>query len=265
MKVKLAAIQMQSPMGKLKQNMDHAEAMIRDAASQGAKIIVTPECCLPGYCSNDIQFVWHEPGRDMEGPQFALDVNVVAKKVPGEETERFASLANELDVHLMVGLIESGEDGKFYNTSVLLNPPGEIALKYRKRHPWPMGEGTWATKGNLGVPVYETAYGKVACGICYDIQFDVPAQAAKQGVDLFLFPAAWTEESEEDAIEFFQTKLPQIARENKMALIFANRNVAKREWWRGSGRSSIYRRDGSIVACSSKEFEEDIVLAELDI
>jgi predicted amidohydrolase len=264
-KVKVAAIQMQSPMGKLKQNCDHAEEMIIRAASQGAKIIVTPECCLSGYSSNDIMFVWHDPSRHMEGPQFTLDVKVIAKTIPCDVTDRFAAISKKLGVYLVVGLIEAGDDGNFYNTNVLLDPKGQIALKYRKLHPWPLGEGAWASAGDLGVPVAQTEYGKLACGICYDIRHDVPEQVAKSGAEIFLYSAAWTDETEAEALDFVNVDLPAIARDNHFALVYSNRNVSKKEWWKGSGRSAIYACDGTILAGSDKELEEDIVIADIEI
>jgi len=265
MQVKAASIQMQSPMGKLKQNADSAEALITRAARDGAKIIVTPECCLSGYASNDIMFVWHDPSRPMEGPQFTLDVNVIAKKIPGEETHRFAELSKRLGVYLVVGLIEAGEDGNFYNTAVMLDPKGEMALRYRKRHPWPMGEGAWASPGDLGVPVAQTDYGKIACGICYDIRHEVPRLAAANGAEIFLYSAAWTDETDDNALDFVNADLPATAKDNHFALVYANRFVPKREWWKGSGRSAIYSRDGSVLAMSKKELEEDIVIADIEI
>lgn len=264
MRIKVASIQMESPMGELDANMDRAETMIRAAAAQGAKIIVTPECSLSGYCADDIRIVWHDPSRRVVNPQKGLDVTAIARRVPGRETDRFGLLAKEVAAHLVVGLVEAGDDGRFYNTSVLLDPCGEIALKYRKIHPWPLGEEPWAAEGNLGVPVVQTEYGNLACGICFDIRFEVPHLAAKQGADLFLYSAAWTDDTDEDARSFVTNDLPEIARENRMAIIYSNRNVKQKQWWSGSGRSAVYARDGAIVVHSEKELEEDIVIAEIE-
>jgi predicted amidohydrolase len=265
MKFKVASIQMESPMGEIDANCDRAQTMIRAAASMGAKVVVTPECSLSGYCSDDIHRVWCSPQHRVERPQSAVDVNQIARRIPGKDTEHFASLAKELGIYAAVGLVELADDGAFYNTNVLLSPNGEIVLKYRKIHPWPPAEQSWAADGNLGVPVVQTEYGKLACGICFDIRFEVPQLAAKQGGDLFLYSAAWTDDTEADARRFVRSDLPAIARQNQMAIVYSNRNVKQKQWWTGSGRSAIYASDGSILAQSEKELEEDIILAEIEI
>lgn len=265
MQVKVAAIQMRSIMGDAVGNAQKLEQTVIRAAEQGARLIATPECSISGYGADDLLTTWCVPERHTPKPQKGVDVRSIAEPIPGPITERFGQLSKRLGIFLNIGLIEDGGDGKFYNTSLLLDPHGQIALHYRKIHPWPLCEAPWATRGNFGVPVAQTVIGAIAAAICYDIRFDVPALAAKNGANILLYSAAWTDDCDEDAQRFVDQELPEAARDHRLALIYANRNTLEKQWWSGSGKSAIYAADGSILSQSMKEFEEEIVFATLRI
>jgi predicted amidohydrolase len=142
------------------------EVAVREAASQGAQIVVFPEEALSGASACD-------PCRLEGGP--CAEHRAFAETVPGPSTERLAALCAELDVHVQVGLPERDPDdpGVLYNAVAFIRPDG-IAGTYRKLHlghePW-VTEGITFTPGDR-LPVWETRYGPVGSIICFDFWFN---------------------------------------------------------------------------------------------
>ncbi|MCC6487359.1 MAG: acyltransferase, partial [Candidatus Hydrogenedentes bacterium] len=99
-------------------NLSKSEMMARNAAAQGAGLIVLPELHAgPYFCQSEdtSYFNWAEP-------------------IPGPGTERFGALAQELGVVLIASLFERRTAGLYHNTAVIFERDGSIAGKYRKMH-----------------------------------------------------------------------------------------------------------------------------------
>ncbi len=133
-------------------NLRRAEPMIRKAAAAGAKIVVTTECFLDGYAIAD--------------KSIPLETyRALGELIPeGKQFKRLAALADELDIHLVAGMMEA--DGqKRFNTAVLIGPDGRLIGKYHKQK---LGhEKARNTPGGDSL-VFETPYGRVGLMICAD-------------------------------------------------------------------------------------------------
>src|SRR5947209_5228645 len=110
-----AAVQMSSGADR-PANLARAEALVREAAGRGARLVVLPEV-----------FAWRGPR-----PEEAA----VAEPIPGPTTERLAALAHELAIHLSAGSLLEKTPGepRAYNTSCLFDPSGALVARDRK-HP----------------------------------------------------------------------------------------------------------------------------------
>ena len=97
------------------------EQYTRDAAAQGAQIILCPEACLDGYSLHDGSYTREQ------ALAFAEDAET------GPSIRKLRALTSELQVHLCIGFPER-EAGKLYNTAQLIGPAGQIVGKYRKTH-----------------------------------------------------------------------------------------------------------------------------------
>ena len=88
--------------------------------------------------------------------------------------QRFAALAAELNMVMILPIYEEDITGVYYNTAVVVDADGTILGKYRKHH-LPHLDRFWEKfyfrPGNLGYPVFDTAVGKVGIYICYDRHF----------------------------------------------------------------------------------------------
>ena len=166
-------------------NLDQAEAMVREAAGQGADLIALPE-------------VMHlRVGRAMADRY--LDV---AEPIPGPTTQRFSELAGALGVHLLLGSMveQSGDPQRTYNTSVLLAPDGSTLASYRKVHLFDvvMDDDNADRESDRYLPGNELVTAdvpacKVGLSICYDLRFGELYRAlALQGAKLIFVPANFT-------------------------------------------------------------------------
>jgi predicted amidohydrolase len=133
-------------------NFARVEPMIRKAAAGGAKIICTTECFLDGYAIADKSIPLQT-------------YRALGEPVPdGPFCTRLAALADELEIHLIAGMMEADGD-KRYNTAVVFGPDGNLVGKYRKQK---LGhERDRNTPGDRS-RVFQTPYGRIGVMICAD-------------------------------------------------------------------------------------------------
>ena len=112
------------------------------------------------------------------GPYFGITQDQkyyrYAEPADGPIVQRFAALAKELGMVMVLPIYEEEQTGVYYNTAVVVDADGTILGKYRKHH-IPHLDKFWEKfyfrPGNLGYPVFDTAVGKVGIYICYDRHF----------------------------------------------------------------------------------------------
>ncbi|MFD6354707.1 nitrilase-related carbon-nitrogen hydrolase [Nocardia tengchongensis] len=134
------------------------EDYARQAAAAGAKVICFQELFYgPYFCQlQDTKFYEY------------------AESVPGPTVDRFAALARELGLVMVLPVYEQEQPGLLYNTAAVVDADGRYLGKYRKHH-IPHVHGFWEKfyfrPGNLGWPVFDTAVGRIGVYICYDRHF----------------------------------------------------------------------------------------------
>jgi N-carbamoylputrescine amidase len=209
----VAAVQM-AMTDDLDHNVDAAERLVRDAAQQGAQIILIPEL--------------------FEGPYFCKDQLPEhldrARPLLGHPTvERFAAVAAELKIVLPLSVYERAGQALF-NTVVVVDADGTTLGSYRKSH-IPDGPGYtekyYFSPGDTGFRVWNTAYATIGVGICWDQWFPESARSmALLGAEVLLFPTAIGSEPPEptwDSSGHWQRVMQGHAGANLMPLVAANR------------------------------------------
>ncbi len=264
--VKVASIQCSSLMGKTSENTQKLIPLIREAALQGAKIIVLPETSITGYLSQDLKTNWKSSSlaqiNDKFTFPFQLDPALHAETCPGPITETFGKLSKELHVYITVPFLEkeskNGEE-LYYNTVCLMDKEGIIVAHYRKNNPWPSPEKFWATKGE-DLAVYESEYGKIGLAICFDIHF-ILSRYAKADIWALLYPIAWVG----DPFFWFRQQLPSLLKKSNVnfSIVGANWSVDKEEKWEGYGLSTIYGPFGEILSVNKNFIGDSIIYAEI--
>jgi len=160
------------------ENLAKAEQRIRQAASEGARIICLPELFLTHYfCQEE------------DSSQFRF-----AESIPGPTTKKLHKLARELEVVLIASIFERRMEGVYHNTAVVIDADGEILGCYRKMHipdDPRFYEKYYFTPGDLGVRCFHTRYARVAPLICWDQWFPEAARlAALAGAQILFYPTA---------------------------------------------------------------------------
>ena len=176
-KVTVAAIQMAcSP--DAAENRRTAEAMVRQAAGNGAQIILLPELFETPYFCQERRYASYELATTpAENPAIA----------------QLRKVAAELQVVLPVSFYEKAGTA-LYNSIAIIDADGSVLGIYRKTHipdDHFYQEKFYFTPGDTGFKVFDTAYGKVGVGICWDQWFPETARAmAVEGAEILLYPTA---------------------------------------------------------------------------
>jgi N-carbamoylputrescine amidase len=226
--------------------------LIEEAGSRGVNIL-----CL--------QEIFH-------GPYFCCEQDIkwygTAEEVPGPTTDRMAAYAKQYNMVMIVPVYEMAMDGVYYNTAAVIDADGSYLGKFRKvhiPHTWPgFWEKFYFKPGNLGFPVFETAYAKIGIFICYDRHFPECARIlALNGAEILFNPSATTSGKSQYLWELEQ---PAQAVANGVFIGANNRVGLEKPWEFGQFYGSSYFVDprGEILVKGSDAADE-VVIADLDL
>lgn len=254
--IKVSAIQMSMSEDK-SSNISKAERLVREAAANGAQIILIPELFEGLYFCKDMDkkyFSWAQP----------LEGNPLVK--------RFADVAKELGVVILISYFErSGEE--YFNSLVVADADGTIMDNYRKTH-IPDGPGYeekfYFKPGDTGFKVYKTAFGTIGVGICWDQWFCETARALTlMGAEIIFYPTAIGSEPEIhlDSKDHWQRVQMGHAATNTVPVVVANRygeEAGESCSLHFYGASFITDYTGAKIAEAGRDSEE-ILYAEFDL
>jgi N-carbamoylputrescine amidase len=235
-------------------NVARVEALVRDAAAEGAQVILPSELFEgPYFCreEKDAFFDW-------------------AKPVEGHPTiTRFQALAKELGVVIPVSFFE--RDGHaFYNSLAMVDADGTLLGIYRKSH-IPDGPGYeekfYFRPGNTGFKVWDTRFGKLGVGICWDQWYPECARAMMlMGAEILLYPTAIGTEPENpglDTKDLWQRAMIGHAVSNVVPVVAANR-IGTEGGQTFYGHSFIADHRGDRVAELGR-VDTGVIVADLDL
>ncbi|MFZ5754311.1 MAG: carbon-nitrogen hydrolase family protein [Bacillota bacterium] len=244
----VAAIQIDTQNNKAG-NLAKLEGFIDEAAARGARLIGMPE------------FVNYIGNREGELSN--------AETIPGPTIEFFAQKARQYGVWLHCGSIPEIIPGKrkVYNTSVLLNPAGEITALYRKIHLYdvqvvngPSMLESYTKKPGEEIVVAGTELGKIGLSICYDLRFpELYRIMALRGAEIVFVPAMFALYTGKD---HWEPLLRARAIENQYYII-APGQIGVKPAFQTYGKSLIIDPWGEVIARSSDK--EGIITAEIDL
>lgn len=258
--VTIGAVQMQCS-SKSEENLDKSEALVRKAAAVGANVILLPELFeLPYFCQE----------RRYEYYSYAAPT----EKNPA--VQRFASVAKELGVVLPISFYEK-DGNRLFNSVAMLDADGSLLGVYRKTHipdDHFYQEKFYFTPGDTGFRVWETAFGRIGVGICWDQWFPETARAlALNGAEMLLYPTAIGSEPilSCDSMPHWRRCMQGHAAANIIPVAAANRigsetvtpcaeNAGQASALRFYGSSFIADDTGEIVSSAGRE-EEAVLCA----
>ena len=256
-KINVAATQMACGWDR-EANLATAEKLVRGAAAQGAQIVLVQELFETPYFCQDQKPEYFELAAAFEG-------NPVV--------ERMSRVAKELGVVLPVSFFERARNA-YFNSLAMVDADGKVLGLYRKSH-IPDGPGYqekyYFSPGDTGFQVWQTAYGCVGAGICWDQWFPEAARAmALKGADILFYPTAIGSEPPPappvESRRHWQRTMQGHAAANVVPLVASNRiGVEKGEAGELTfyGTSFIAGPAGEIIAEASRDTEE-IITASFD-
>ena len=274
--IRVASVQFRHEPGDKEYNLGRVRHFVGEAAKAGAEIIVFPEMCLTGY--------WHvrKISRD--------EVQALSEPVPdGECTQELLRLSREHRMTIGAGLIERGDDGRFYNGYVVAMPDGRWA-RHRKMHEF---VSEFISDGDQ-FTVVDTPHGcRVGVLICYDNNIIENARAtALLGAEILLSPHQtggcnsvsphamkpidrdiWDRRAQDPAAceaelcgpkgrGWLMRWLPSRAHDNGMFLIFSN-GIGPDDDEIRTGNAMILDPYGRIIV-ESRAARDDMIVADLD-
>lgn len=256
-KVTVAAIQMTCTDSK-EQNIQKAEKLVRQAATDGGNIILLQELFETLYFCQK------------ENPEYYYLATTIEEN---QAIQHFKNLARELKVVLPISFYER-KNNVYFNSLVVIDADGSVLDVYRKSH-IPDGPGYeekyYFSPGDTGFKVWSTKYGKIGVGICWDQWFPEPARImALKGAELIFYPTAIGSEPEDptvDSQKHWQRCMVGHAASNLVPVIASNR-IGK-ETIDGSsitfyGSSFITDGTGEVI-CQGSRHKEEILMATFDL
>ena len=262
-KVKVSAIQIQVS-NCLEDNLNKVEAKIREAARNGANIILLPELFERQYFCQERRYEYYAYAKE------TLDNDAVKMAL---------ELSRELNILILVSFYELSGNST-YNTLAYVED-GKLLGTYRKTHipdDHYYQEKFYFTPGNTGFKVFDTKYGRIGAGICWDQWFPETARClALNGAELIFFPTAIGSEPilNVDSSSHWQRVMMGHAAANIVPVIAANRigletvepcieNGNQSSSLNFYGSSFMTDERGEIVASASKD-KEEILYHEYDL
>jgi len=267
--MRVAVIQQQNT-ADLDANLARSMDKIREAAAQGAQLVMLQELHRSLYfCQSE------------DTAMFDL-----AETVPGPSTDALGALARELQVVIVASLFEKRATGLYHNTAVVLESDGHLAGLYRKMHIpddpgfyekfyFTPGDATF-NAGHSGFTPIRTSVGKLGLLVCWDQWYPEAARLmALAGADLLLYPTAigWdrTDDPEEQSrqLDAWITVQRAHAVANGLPVLVANRTGFEPgpdgnggiDFW---GNSFVCGPQGEYLARADRD-QEQTLLVDLDM
>jgi len=257
--VKVAIIQMANKLDTSEPCETHRVAMldahvpyIEEAGRQGVQMLCFQEIFTGPYFCPSQDARWY----------------AAAEAIPdGPTTRLMQDYARAYSMVITVPIYEEHMTGVYYNTAAVIDADGSYLGKYRKMH-IPQVAGFWEKfffkPGNLGYPVFDTAYGKVGVYICYDRHFPDGARClGLNGAEIVFNPSATVAGLSQYLWEIEQ---PAHAVANGYFVAAINRVGIEAPWNIGTFYGSSYIVDprGQKIAQASSD-QDEMVIADIDL
>ena len=233
-------------------NIEKHIPLIEQAAREGVQIICMQEIFTGPYFCAEQTTRWYDS----------------TEQIPdGPTTKLMQELAKKHSMVIVVPIYEEESPGVYYNTAAVIDADGTYLGKYRKNHIPHVAPGFWEKfyfkPGNLGYPVFDTAYAKVGVYICYDRHFPEGARAlGLNGAEIVFNPSATVAGLSE---YLWKLEQPAHAVANAYFVGAINRVGHEQPWDIGEfyGQSYFCDPRGQFLATASRD-KTELITAELD-
>ncbi len=210
-KLTVAAVQMSVPESR-EESIAKAEKLVREAVGKGANLVLLPELFETKYFCQERRYENFE---------------LATKTEENPAVKRFIEVTRELGIAMPISFFE--RDGNFFYNTVAMLDSGNLLGIYRKTHipdDHFYQEKFYFSVGNTGFKVWQTQFGRVGVGICWDQWFPEAARCmALQGAEILLYPTAIGSEPiiDCDSMPHWRRCMQGHSAANVLPLVAANR------------------------------------------
>ncbi|MDP4548674.1 carbon-nitrogen hydrolase family protein [Marinobacter sp. MDS2] len=257
------------------ETIHRAVQLVKDAATQGAELVVFSETYIPGYPA----WIWRlKPGGDW-GLSEQLHSRLLnnAVQIGSDQLRPLLDVAKEMQVTVVCGIEERDEDtsrSTIYNSVLTISPEGTVQNCHRKLMPTNPERMVWGFGDASGLKVVDTPVGRVGSLVCWENYMPLARYALfAQGIDIYIAPTY-------DSGDRWLRTLQHIAREGGCWVLGAgnvlrtrdlpadfpevDRLYPDKEEWINSGDSVVISPAGEIVAGPMRQ-ETGLLLVEIDV
>jgi nitrilase len=267
--VRVAVIQAASVAFDRQRTLDKVLDLTRDAAQQGAKLVLFPEAFVSGY-PRGLDFGAVVGWRTEEGREDFKRYFESAVEVPGPAVDTLSKAARSNSVYLVVGVIER-ERGTLYCCVLFFAPDGTFLGKHRKVMPTASERLIWGYGDGSTLPVFDTPFGRLGAVICWENYMPLlRTYMYSQGIEIYCAPTA-------DHRDTWSATMQHIAAEGRCFVLGCNQFNRRRDFpenYRtnfGDSPDAVISRGGSCIVDPFGRFlagpnfdDETILVAELD-
>lgn len=240
----------------LELNLKKTLKMVENAALKGAEII----------CLQELYKTPYFPSKK------GVKVDTFLETIPGDSTEAFKSISKKYGCSIILPIYEKSNNGKLYNTVVVLNEKGEVQPSYRKihiPHDPSFYEKDYFDEGDNGYRLYKHKNVTFAVLICFDQWFPEAARSLKlSGAEMIFYPTAigniiGNKPIDGDWHDAWETVMRGHSIANSLPVIAVNRTgiEGQLEFW---GQSFVTDAFGKVIKRASKS-KEEIAIVSLDL
>jgi nitrilase len=266
---KVAVVQAASVAFDREKTLEKVHRLTREAAAQGAKLVLFPEAFLSAY-PRGMDFGAVVGSRTEKGRQDFQRYWESSVEVPGPAVDSLSKAARTNGVFLLVGVVER-DAGTLYCTVLFFAPDGNYLGKHRKVMPTASERLVWGYGDGSTLPVFDTPLGKVGAVICWENYMPLLRTAMyAKGIEIYCAPTA-------DARDSWLASMRHIAVEGRCFVLSCNQFQRRRDFPKdydsiyGEDPETIVTRGGSCIIDPLGNFlagpnqeGEAILVAEID-
>ncbi len=237
--IRIAVVISNSPVGKIRQNLDALAGRVKEAKKKNAAIICFPEMNITGYSTRK---------KIVDSAQF----------VPDSVTGELAKLAEKENITILAGLAEKDKKGRIFAGHLVVTPQG-LSGVYRKLHIAPPEQRIFSPGKNI--PLFETQGVRFGIQLCYDAHFpELSTRMAIEGADLIFIPHASPRGTPDEKFSSWMRHLTARAYDNGLFIVACNQTGENKKGLNFPGIALVIDPSGNVIAKDVSGKENMIVV-----
>lgn len=239
--LRIAAVVMQSVLGKTRDNLSHTRDWVSVAASDGADLVCFPEMNLTGYSARE-------------------SIRSVAEPIPGPSSQAVVQMARETGVLILAGIVETDGEGTIFASHFVASPQGLQGV-YRKCHLSPFEQSLYSPGDTISV--FRAKGCTFGIELCYDAHFpELSTLLALKGAEILFCLHASPRGTSEQKMNSWLRHLTARAYDNGVFVVATNQTGTNEDGLGFPGLALVLNPSGEVIAERVSQ-KEGILFADL--